>query len=398
MKKILIFGVGWEQLPLVIKAKDRGLFVVVTTWWDKEKIPADKVYEVDSRDLDALENIVENEKPDFLLADECDYSMYAVSYFSEKYHLPGPCLGTQTITNNKFLQRECVKNTSVLQPAYCLCWDMQMGLRFADEIGYPVVIKPIDNRGSIGVSKVMSQEEFGSAWLQGVAHSHSRLCIVEKCINGDVITADGFCDSKKFEFIAASTKDMYENNSNVAKILYYPGKIEERVYMQIKQCAEQVVYAIGMKYGFVHIEFILEKQTGDIYLVEAANRGGGVFISDIILEKITGIDYVGALLDLAMGKKIEIQCNQNYIANAMLYFLELQGDCPVSNCIETMQKECTAVYVNAYRKGGSVSSDASVGRQGVIVYVGQDFGKMLEKGKKFEKKYCADTEEFFHLF
>lgn len=398
MKKILIIGVGWEQIPLVKKAKERGLYVIATTWWKKEQIPADKLYSVDSRDLDALEQIMRTEQPDFVVADECDYSMYAVSYLAEKYHLPGPALKTQTITNNKFLQRECVKETNVLQPLYQLCWNMEAAKTFARRAGYPVIIKPLDNRGSIGVSKVTGEMELPAAWFQAVSHSHSRMCIVEQCISGQVLTADGFCDSERFEFIAASTKEMYPNNDNVAKVLYYPGKLSEKTLHAVKGNVEAVAEAIGMTYGFAHMEFMLEEGTGKLYLIEAANRGGGVFISSLILEQITGIDYTGALLDLALGKEVKVSCHQNYYSKAMLYFLELQGTCPVQKGMQEFPKECRALYINEYQRGHGVESEASAGRQGVLVYGGPDFEKMLEQGKSFEQQYCAGSEEFFALF
>ena len=40
MKKILIIGTGWEQIPLVKKAKQYGLYVIAAAWWDKKQIPA----------------------------------------------------------------------------------------------------------------------------------------------------------------------------------------------------------------------------------------------------------------------------------------------------------------------------------------------------------------------
>ena len=38
--------------------------------------------------LKTLRSIYKKEKPDYVIADECDYSMYAVAYLSEKYHIP----------------------------------------------------------------------------------------------------------------------------------------------------------------------------------------------------------------------------------------------------------------------------------------------------------------------
>jgi hypothetical protein len=66
MGKIMIIGVGWEQLPLLNKAKSLGLNTVVTTNWDKKKIEADNVYEVKSRNLNKLEEIFLKEEAENL--------------------------------------------------------------------------------------------------------------------------------------------------------------------------------------------------------------------------------------------------------------------------------------------------------------------------------------------
>lgn len=393
----MIIGVGWEQLPLVKKAKERGLFVIAATWWKPENIPADKVFKVDSRDLDGLEKIIVSEKPDYLIADECDYSMYAVAYLAEKYHMNGPGLAVQTITNNKYLQREYVSKVDVLQPEYQLCWDIQQAEQFINEIGYPVMVKPIDNRGSLGVSKVYQEKELKDAWLLAVSHSHSRMCIVEKCIDGEVITADGFCDSEKYDFIAPSNKQMYPENDNLAKVVFYPGVFSQELFQNIKKNAELVVEAIGIDYGFVHIEFMIEKGTNDIYLIEVANRGGGVYTSNIVLEQITGIDYCNALLDLAMGKRVTISCKQKYIANSIIYFLELKGDIPVGAYMGEVSKECNAIYINAFRESSDVHKEATLGRHGIAVFSGQSFEELFRKGIGIEKMYCRDREEHFRV-
>ena len=106
VKKILLIGISWEQLPLLKKAKQLGLKTIVTTSWNRSKIPADKIYNIDSRDLMKIEQIFLEEEPNAVLADECDYSMYAAAYLSDKYKLPGPHLYPLTVTNNKFLQRK----------------------------------------------------------------------------------------------------------------------------------------------------------------------------------------------------------------------------------------------------------------------------------------------------
>lgn len=396
-EKILIIGAGWEQLPLVLKAKERGLYTIATTTWEKEQIPADKVLEADSRDLEQLERIVEQEQPHYLTADECDYSMYAVAYLAEKYQLHGPSLAVQTITNNKFLQRNYIDRTWVLQPEYQLCWNLEMAGAAAETIGYPVMVKPVDNRGSMGVSKVQCSAELESAWLLGISHSHSRICVIEKCITGQVITADGFCDSRGYEFIAPSNKEMYEENSNLAKVVYYPGSFPQHQFQQIKENAEAVVSAVGMNFGFVHLEFIIEEGTERLYFLEAANRGGGVYTSNLVLQHITGIDYCNALLDLAMGKNIEVRCHQAYISKSIIYFLDLKGDTSIREYLPQREEECKALFTRSQRGYADVKREAAAGRHGVAILSGDSFENLLSIGRKLEYVYCQDEEECFWL-
>lgn len=395
MEKILMIGIGWEQIPMVKKAKAIGLYVIATTWWEEEQIPADKVYSVESNNLIELEKIYLKEKPQYIIADECDYSMYAVAYLTNKYNLPGPSLKVQTITNNKYLQRESVSQIDVLQPEYKLCWNIDMARQFANKIKYPVMIKPIDNRGSIGVSKVYCEEEIEDAWFLAIVNTPSHMCIVEKCINGEVITADGFCDSYGYEFISPSNKKMYENNSNLAKVVYYPGKFSDSLFKTIKINAEKVVEAIGIEFGFVHIEFIIEKETEKVYLVEVANRGGGVYTSNIVLKNITGIDYCEKLIDLSMGKKVKVRCNQKYINKSIIYFLELKGDEIISNLENNYG--CDAIFLNKKRECANTAKEAAIGRHGVSIWNGNDFVKMESEARKVEKRYIQSTEEYFWL-
>lgn len=398
MKKILIIGVGWEQIPLVIKAKKHGLYVIVTAWWEEKHISADKIYKTDSRNLEELDKIISIEQPDYITADESDSSMFAVAFFAEKYHFYGPKLKTQTITNNKYLQRICVSKTSVLQPEYQLCWNLEMVREFAARVGYPFMIKPLDNCGSIGVSKICQESEIASLWLKAVANSYSRMCIAEKCIDGNVITADGFCDSTGFEFIAASNKEMYPENENVAKALYYPGTFNGSMFEKIKEAAELTAKAVEIDFGFAHLEFILEKESNDIYFVEAANRGGGVYISNIILEEITGIDYCEALLQMAMGRTVSAKCHQQYTKKAMLYFLEsLESDSAINAPEETFPQACQAIHINRKSQTVNVKNEASAGRHGVAVLAGDTFADLVQAGAHLERAFAGYTQEYFWI-
>ncbi|SFR58617.1 ATP-grasp domain-containing protein [Anaeromicropila populeti] len=397
MKKIMIIGVGWEQLPLVHEAKKLGFRTVAVTTWKKELIPADVVYEAEPRDLDGLELIFQKEKPDGIIADECDYSMYAVAWLTEKYNLAGPGLKALTITNNKYLQRDKMKNSNVPQPEFELCWnyeDLQMA---AARIGYPVIVKPVDNRGSIGVVQVLEEKELKTAWYLAVSNAHSRMVLVEKFIEGAVVTAEGFYDSEKFHFISVSTKETYPETKNVAKVLYYPGKLHPEKVNEIEAYVKEIVEHCEICFGFTHFEFILEEQTGNIYFVEAANRGGGVFISNLILKSITGIDFNQALIQMAMGEQVKIKFNKEYISKTMMYFLASQGNTSPEQFLEREGDKVLAMHLNPLDTGTQRGMTDARRRTGVILLSGDSFDEIESKAKLVEKEIAQLAEEFIHI-
>lgn len=397
MKKIMIIGVGWEQLPLVDTAKKMGCYVIATTQWVKSQINADVIYEIDSRNIEALEQIYIKELPNAIIADECDYSMYAVAYLTEKYHLPGPNLKALTITNNKYLQRKVLddnKVKSIKQPKYSLCWNYIQALEVAREIGFPIIIKPIDNRGSIGVERINNEYELKSGWFNAVINAHSRTCIIEKYIEGDTITAEGFYDSCKFNFITVSSKDTYKENKNVAKVLYYPGKLNYDQINDIKIYVEDIVKAYGINFGFTHFEFLIEDTTKDIYFIEAANRGGGVYISNKILKEITDIDFAKYLLLMSMGEKVLLN-NINLKQNAIMYFFEPLGYIEPYQILND-NKNIIAMHINSSNLKTLNKKQDARARTAVVILSGKDIDMLLIQAKKIEKEMCIINEEFVY--
>jgi hypothetical protein len=87
----------------------------------------------------------------------------------------------------------------------------------------------------------------------------------------------------------------------VAVDIKYPGEMPEEVYQAAMLNNEKVTQALGYKFGMIHSEYIVEDQTNDIYLVESANRGGGVYTAEVIAPAVSGVDLVKALVNDVIG-------------------------------------------------------------------------------------------------
>lgn len=391
----MIIGVFWEQLPLVNKAKEMGFETVVTTVWDKEKIDANIIYEVDSRNLEKLEEIYLKEKPDAVIADECDYSMYAVAFLTDKYKLPGPNLHPLTVTNNKYLQRKVLGETDVYQPQYELCWNFDCVEKAADKIGYPVILKPIDNRGSIGVLIAENREKLDEAWFNAVSNSHSRMCLVEKVIRGDHIAVDGFLDSNKFFGLCVSTKQKYSESIILDKLLYFPGIVSKKIKKEAIEISEKVVGAIKINFGYIHAEYIIEKETRNIYLIEIANRGGGVHISNKILPVLTGIDLQEKYIQMAMGKKITLEWDGDYKNKVIMYFINPQGKKSPEEITEKYKDNILAFWLKDKRILKNIKTQGALGRAGMVILCGKNFEELEEIGRNVENEIGLINYEYY---
>lgn len=303
MRKILILGAGWEQAPIIKKAKELGLFVIATN-----SIPncegsriADLTFVVDPLNFLELDRIFQEYNPEAVISDACDYSMLATSFLSQRYALPGPKYDTALICNNKYLQREKVhKNILFRQPKFKLCATYDDLLEFVYENGLPIVVKPINGRGGIGITFVGEGRQLNTAYFGAMANSTSRYVLAEEYITGNVIAVEGIFLDKHYT-LSYATKVMHPIWSGNAMHLDYPGLLNPELSEHLIHINDKLVLQLSIRSGMTHIEYIIKD--GELYFIEAHNRGSGVLIGNTLIPEITGIDTPELIIRQALGER-----------------------------------------------------------------------------------------------
>lgn len=299
-KKILIINIGWEQEPLLERLQKLG-FEIYAVHSEKVDYPYIKDMEIcDFRDINRILKFAKSVKPDAVISDQCDYSHFAQAIVSEALGLPGPTLKQAQISSNKLTQRIQGKSNGVRVPKFASASTYEELEAAVSEIGFPLIVKPIDNRGSIGVNKVADISTLKDAFYNSLGESHSRVVIVEQFIEGFEITIDGYCINGNPTSVALAKKTHLSDEVRVAMEIEYPGKIDEQLYIKAMKNNEATIKALGYTFGMTHAEYIVDSNE-DIYLVEAANRGGGVYTSELIVPNVSGIDLISLYINDAMG-------------------------------------------------------------------------------------------------
>jgi len=301
-KKILVIGAGWEQYDLIKAIKEEGHYIIAThPVIEADSFPlADVTYVKHSRDIAAHLEIAETYSIDAVVTDNCDFSFYTASIIASKLGLPFANIQSAIFSNDKFAQRSRCSEHGIQQPSFRQVRTLEEAQHAAASIGFPVILKPVDARGTFGVTIINSPEEVNTAYYDAVSNSDSRILILENFIPGTLITVDGFCFSNGHKALAVASRRFEPGPKPVTKEIIYPAQFSEVVQQQLLDNHNKVVKALGYTTGHTHGEYILTV-TNEIYLVECSNRGGGVYTSSTIVPLLTEIDLNRVLLNQSLG-------------------------------------------------------------------------------------------------
>ena len=322
IKRVLVIGSG----PIVIgqaaefdyagtqacrALKEEGLEVILvnsnpaTIMTDKAM--ADKVY-IEPLTLETVKRIIIKEQPDSLLSTLGGQTGLTLSMqlakegFLEKHNVR--LLGANPETIDKAEDRQMFKDTmeSIGQPVIpsLVVNDVESAVQFADEIGYPVIIRPAFTLGGTGGGIVNNEEELREITANGLELSPITQVLVEKCIAGwkevefevmrdkigNVITV---CSMENFDPVGVHTGDSIVIAPTVT--------LADKEYQMLRSAALNIISALGVE-GGCNCQFALEPESFQYAVIEVNPR---VSRSSALASKATGYPIAKVAAKLAIG-------------------------------------------------------------------------------------------------
>ena len=168
---------------------------------------------------------------------------------------------------------------------YYLVEDLDGALKFAKEVGYPLVLKPDHGVGASFTYKCLNEDDLKNAYQETTQYH----MILEEFVNGDVFTLDGVCD--KNSDIQYLNSMIYVGNcmdsvNNAQAIGTYTAlKISD----SDKDIIKRTIKAFELKNRFFHAEFFRLKEDkeglgkrGDVLGLEINFRPPGGICPDMM--------------------------------------------------------------------------------------------------------------------
>ena len=175
-RRVMVITAGRHQAPLILKARALGFEVLAT---DRDAgaasfAHADHRAVVDSADRESLLRIAREFSPHAILSEQTDIAIPAVAYVAEELGLPGIGVEAAKRATDKFAMREACEQTGIPTPKFRLATTLEEAVTAAREIGFPLVVKPVDNQASRGVTKIKDETRFvrcGRSCIFSLAHA-----------------------------------------------------------------------------------------------------------------------------------------------------------------------------------------------------------------------------------
>lgn len=301
-KKLLILGGNPETTPLVEIANSMGVKTIVASGrhTDPAKKAAWKASDIDGMDVPGLIALAREEQVDGVLVGVAD--ILVPSYCKVCDALGLPCYATQQIVD-VFAFKDVFKATCERYgvhgiPEYYL--DADMKREDLDKIQYPVMIKPVDNGGGVGMTVAYNEEELIEGVKKALDASYKKRFIVEKYMLCDDMGMyytfkDGYCSASCI--YDRYTTDEQPGLSRVCLGGTYPSKHLDEYFERMHPNALRLFKEIGIKNGVLMLSGFYEN--GEFYVYDTGFRLQGE-APHLLMKSIHGFDQREMLIRFAL--------------------------------------------------------------------------------------------------
>lgn len=306
-KKLAIIGASYLQEPLVRKAKEMGIYTICFAWADGAVCAdiCDKFYEVSIIEKEQILEICKDEKIDGICTIASDVAAPTVAYVANNMGLAGNDYNAAVRANNKYLMREAFMQAGVPCPKYIMMTEKDLPdsekLDALREVQLPLIVKPSDRSGSLGVTKVETPDSFFPAVSKAIAASFKKQAMIEEFIEGREISVEFISYKGKHYPLQITDKVTTEAPHFVELAHHQPSTLPAEMFDKIYAITKSALDALGITDGASHSEYKITKE-GRIAIMEIGGRMAGDFIGSDLVLLSTGYDFVKGVIDVALGQ------------------------------------------------------------------------------------------------
>jgi carbamoyl-phosphate synthase large subunit len=200
---------------------------------------------------------------------------------------------------DKFLN--LLKDLNIPYPPGGAAYSLEDAVKVAQQIGYPVLVRPSYVLGGRAMEIVYSREELEKYIKAAIEISIKHPILIDKYILGKEAEVDGISDGE--DVLIPGIMEHIERagvHSGDSMAVFPPHTLSERVKEKIVDYTIKLARALRVV-GLFNIQFVIDKDE-NVYVIEVNPRASRTVP---ILSKVTGIPMIKIATKLILGKKLK---------------------------------------------------------------------------------------------
>lgn len=300
-KRILVLGAGILQLPLISKIKASGYEACVVSLYDDEPgmLIADYPIIGDYCNEEGMLDIARKWDISGVAIDQTDLPVRTAAYIAEKLHLPGIGYDTAKLFTDKYAMRKRCRELGLPTLRYQEVKDYNEACEFFQRTG-DVILKPVSNQGSKGVYRASSLDELRTKYYKAIKYARGCPLMIEEFVTGDELVIEAAVNQGKVYTLCCGDTFYFDiPDTYSANMRIFPSRKDDSIITKAQKLNQRIIKGFGLHQGITHGEYIV--RDGEVYLIEIAARGGGVYISSHIIPLMSGLDSMQFVVNNAVG-------------------------------------------------------------------------------------------------
>ena len=318
-KKIIVLGAGpirigqgvefdYSTVHAVTTIKNSGYEAIIINnnpeTVSTDYTCSDKLYFEPLTTEDVM-NIIEFEKPEGVIASLGGQTAINLAEPLMKHGvriIGTDCAAIERAENRDSFEK-VLKSLNIPQPQGKAVTTIEDGVAAANEIGYPVLVRPSFVLGGRAMQIVADEEQLRHYLKTAVEIDEDKPVLVDKYIFGKEVEIDAICDGK--DVFVPGIMELVERtgiHSGDSISVYPTFSISNKVKGIILQYAKKLGLGIGIV-GLYNIQFIVDKND-NVFIIEVNPRSSRTVP---FLSKATGYSLADIATEVILGKSLKEQ-------------------------------------------------------------------------------------------
>lgn len=303
MKKLLILGANYIEIELVKEAQALGVYTIVTDNRPNRidspaKEIADEAWDISWSDIDTLETMCRQNHVNGVLAGFSEFRIDCMIQLCDRLGLPCNINSEQLeLTRDKIkFKRLCESYGLPTVPEYA----------YSEVIHYPVIIKPVDRAGSIGINVAYNKTELDRFYQEAISLSPSKHVVIEDFIKDGTKFDVYYYVKSGIPYLLGNSDTVMCKGSEGAEFLQkawtFPSIYQQRFLESCDGKVKKMLIGLGIHDCYVTISAFYWR--GHFYFFEAGFRLSGE-LSNHYYTAVSGINYDDVVINYSLGEKDE---------------------------------------------------------------------------------------------